>query len=124
MKKLILIVTCYLFVNTESFCQFDIRGVWVVCDTTESCEAESSPMYMLISDSTMAIVFSLATGLDPEYFGLMYYTIENGIMETIDTNSTGKVFINHFNLVWVNGNRLYLIDQKGELNIYLFRQEE
>ena len=124
MKRILQIIVFCLCLNATVFGQYNPKGVWIVCDSTEICEDASLPLYMIISDSTMHFVFSLSTGLDPKAHGPTYYSIENDIMETIDTNSTGEVFINHFDVIWKSNDEFHLIDHKGDVNMYLFRKEE
>lgn len=123
MKNIILFIGFSLCLNSNLFGQNEVQGVWLVCDSTEICEDESLPLYMIISDSTMAFVFSMSTGLDPEIMGLMHYKISNTVMETVDTTA-GKIFVNHFDLVWKGRDELHLIDHKKKINMYLFRKEE
>lgn len=124
MKNTLLLIVLCLCLNATVFGQNEFKGLWVVCDSTENCKDGPTPLCMRIADSTISYVMSLSTGVDSDILGIAYYKIEDNILKTVDTNYTGKVSTNQFQMKWQSEKQLELIDLEDEFHMYLFRKEE
>ena len=108
MKNTLLLIVLCLCLNATVFGQNEFKGLWVVCDSTENCKDGPTPLCMRIADSTISYVMSLSTGVDSDILGIAYYKIEDSILKTVDTNYTGKVSTNEFQM---NADGIALVDK-------------
>jgi hypothetical protein len=123
MLKRSLALTIILFLYHVSFSQENLKGFWLLCDSSYDCSQESVYGIMVFEDSTITSFAVMEAGLDPIPLLESHYVIENSKITITDINSAGKVIKNMSEMIWIDQNTLQLVNKETSEISYLFRQE-